>query len=51
MLDDEDEDELFDLALAYFRQNPVKVSDPEIETSPWTEETASDRRKRLNRLN
>jgi hypothetical protein len=51
MLDDEDEDELFELALAYFKLNAVHVSDPEVEPSPWAEETASDRRKRLDRLN
>ena len=38
MLDDEDEDELFELALAYFKLNAVHVSDPEVEPSPWAEE-------------
>jgi len=51
MLNDEDEDDLFELALAYFSLNAVQISDPVAETSPWTDETASDRRKRLDRLN
>jgi hypothetical protein len=46
-----DEDGLFELALAYFRQNAVLFSGPVADRLPWTREEASDRRKRLDRLN
>jgi hypothetical protein len=51
MLNDEDEDDLFELALAYFRQNAVQFSELVPVGMPGAEETASERRKRLDRLN
>jgi hypothetical protein len=46
-----DEDGLLEPALAYFRQNAVLFSGPVADRLPWTREEASDRRKRLDRLN
>jgi hypothetical protein len=46
-----DEDGLFELALAYFSQNAVLFSGPVADRLSWTGEEASDRRKRLDRLN
>jgi hypothetical protein len=47
---DEDEDGLFELALAFFSQNDVLFSGAVADRVPWTGEDASDRRKRLDRL-
>jgi hypothetical protein len=46
-----DEDGLFELALPYFSQNAVLFSGPVADRLSWTGEEASDRRKRLDRLN
>jgi len=48
---DEDEDGLFELALAFFSQNDVLFSGPVADRVSWTGEETSDRRKRLDRLN
>jgi hypothetical protein len=47
---DEDDDGLFERALAFFSQNDVLFSGPVADRVPWTGEDASDRRKRLDRL-
>jgi hypothetical protein len=48
---DEDEDGLFELALAFFSQNDVLFSGPVADRVPWASDEVSDRRKRLDRLN